>query len=61
MIRLLLLIIFILALFVPIFNRTAPSLWGFPFFYWYQILVIFIGSGLTWIVYVVENRKATDK
>lgn len=62
MIRILLVIIFFLALWVPIFNRVEPTLFGFPFFYWYQILIIFVGSGLTWVVYVFEkNRKASGK
>lgn len=61
MIRILLLVIFIITLWVPIFNRVGPTLFGFPFFYWYQIVVIVIGSFLTWIVYVVESRKATDE
>ena len=61
MIRLLLLVIFFIALWVPAFNRAGPALFGFPFFYWYQIVIIVIASFLTWIVYVVEDRKATDK
>ncbi|MCL6592439.1 MAG: DUF3311 domain-containing protein [Alicyclobacillus sp.] len=37
---------------IPNFYATAePSLWGFPFFYWYQILWIFISSALTYLVY----------
>ena len=61
MIRLLLLVIFFLTLWVPIYNRTGPTLFGFPFFYWYQIAVILVSSFLTWIVYLVETRKAADK
>lgn len=61
MIRILLLVIFVIALWVPIFNRVGPTLFGFPFFYWYQIVAILVSSFLTWIVYVVESRKAADK
>lgn len=61
MIKLLLLIIFFIALWVPIFNRIGPTLFGFPFFYWYQIVIIIVASIVTWIVYVVEDKKATDK
>ena len=57
MIKLLLIIIFFLALWVPIFNRADPEFFGIPFFYWYQILIIFVGSGITWIVYAVEKNK----
>ncbi|MCB5943909.1 DUF3311 domain-containing protein [Acidocella sp. KAb 2-4] len=57
MIRILLLLIFVLALAVPFFNRAAPSLFGFPFFYWYQLLVVPLGSALIYIVYRVEDRQ----
>lgn len=56
MIRILLVVIFIAALAVPYFNRTGPALFGFPFFYWYQLAVVLGASLLTWIVYAVEER-----
>jgi hypothetical protein len=55
MIRLLLVLIFVAALAVPFFNRAEPSLFGFPFFYWYQLAVVLAASLLTWIVYLVEG------
>jgi hypothetical protein len=55
MIRILLLVIFVAALAVPFFNRVAPTLFGFPFFYWYQLAVVLSASLLTWIVYLVEG------
>jgi uncharacterized membrane protein len=58
MIRILLLVIAILALIVPFYNRTDPELFGFPFFYWYQMLVVPIGSLLLYIVYLAEHRGA---
>ena len=61
MIKLLLLPVFVLALWVPIFNRTAPALFGFPFFYWYQIAIIPLASLLIFIVYQVEERTGGDK
>jgi hypothetical protein len=61
MIKLLLLPVFVLALWVPLFNRTAPALFGFPFFYWYQIAIIPIASLLIFIVYRVEERTGGDK
>ncbi|MBU6448279.1 MAG: DUF3311 domain-containing protein [Rhodospirillales bacterium] len=57
MIRILFLAIFILALWVPAFNRVMPTLFGIPFFYWYQMLVVLISSVLIWIVYKVEDKK----
>lgn len=55
MVRLLLVVIFVAALAVPFFNRAEPSLFGFPFFYWYQLAVVLAASLLTWIVYLVEG------
>ena len=47
----LLLLPFIGLLWVPFFNIAEPSLFGFPFFYWYQIAWVPISSVLTWLVY----------
>lgn len=58
MIKILFVIIFVIALWVPIFNRVNPSLFGFPFFYWYQMLVVVVSSILIWIVYAVDSKKA---
>jgi hypothetical protein len=54
--RLLLIIPFIGLLWVPFYNSADPELWGFPFFYWYQFIWVFITSGLIWIVYQGEKR-----
>jgi hypothetical protein len=48
---LLLLIQFILLLWVPSYNKVEPSVAGIPFFYWYQMMWVFISSILTGIVY----------
>ncbi len=61
MIRLLFVIVFVIALWVPAFNRVNPTLFGFPFFYWYQILVVIIASALIWIVYKVEDKGEAEK
>ncbi|MBB5374370.1 DUF3311 domain-containing protein [Acidocella aromatica] len=60
MIRILLFLIFVLALAVPFFNRAAPALFGFPFFYWYQILVVPVGSLLIYVVYRVEDHGEAE-
>jgi hypothetical protein len=36
---------------VPFYNHDAPTLWGFPFFYWYQLLWVPITVLLIWLVY----------
>ena len=47
----LLLLPFIGLLWVPFYNGTLPALFGFPFFYWYQLVWVPITSLLIWIVY----------
>jgi hypothetical protein len=49
--RLILLLPFVGLLWVPFYNFTEPSLFGFPFFYWYQLLWVPISSVLTYLVY----------
>jgi hypothetical protein len=48
---LLLLLPYIGLLWVPFYNHVEPRLFGFPFFYWYQLLWVPISALLTWIVY----------
>ena len=47
----LLLLPFIGLLWVPFYNTATPALFGFPFFYWYQLAWVPITAILTWIVY----------
>lgn len=47
----LLLLPFIGLLWVPFYNSASPALFGFPFFYWYQLAWVPITALLTWIVY----------
>jgi hypothetical protein len=53
---LLLLLPFIGLLWVPFYNQTTPELFGFPFFYWYQIAWVPISSLLTFIVWRSTHR-----
>jgi Protein of unknown function (DUF3311) len=48
---LLLLIPYIGLLWVPFYNQVEPRLFGFPFFYWYQLMWVPISALLTWLVY----------
>jgi|HubBroStandDraft_6_1064221.scaffolds.fasta_scaffold1713016_2 hypothetical protein len=53
-----LLIVPALALAFPaIYSRPTPELFGFPFFYWYQIAWILISAMITGIVYFVTENK----
>ena len=48
---LLFLLEFALVLWPPFYNKVDPTLWGMPFFYWYQLLCVIIGSVITALVY----------
>ncbi|MGD0562157.1 MAG: DUF3311 domain-containing protein [Roseiarcus sp.] len=37
---LLLLIPCVIALWTPLYNSTSPELFGVPFFYWFQLLLV---------------------
>lgn len=47
----LLLIPFVALLWPPLYNSVQPELLGIPFYYWYQLLWVFIGAGITVGVY----------
>ena len=52
-----LLVIPILALvIVPIYARSGPQLWGFPFFYWYQLAWVLICGFFTGAAYLLVER-----
>ena len=44
-------------LIVPMYARQDPELFGIPFFYWYQMLWVFIDAFLLWIVYMIVTRE----
>jgi len=50
----------VLPLLVPIYDSDSPRLLGFPFFYWFQFLLIPVVSVLTWIAFKLSLRS-TDK
>ncbi len=54
---LLLLLPFVGLLWVPFYNSTDPSLFGFPFFYWYQLAWVPISSLLTLVVWRATRRS----
>lgn len=43
-------------LLVNTYSRHSPELWGFPFFFWYQLLWVFIASGCTYLAYLLIER-----
>ena len=56
----LLLIGIVLPLLVGIYDQHDPTLWGFPFYYWFQFLLIPVVSLLTFIAFRLSLR-ATQK
>jgi hypothetical protein len=45
------------SLWVPLFARSQPQLKGFPFFYWYQLILVPVTSLLCWICYLLLRTK----
>jgi hypothetical protein len=45
-------------IFPGIYARSEPSLFGFPFFYWYQFAWIALTSLITGLVYLATRTRA---
>ena len=45
------------SLWVPLFARSQPEFAGFPFFYWYQLILVPVTSVLLWICYLLLRPK----
>ena len=52
---------FIALLWVPIFNRIEPTLFGIPFFYWYQAAGTILGALCIVPVYLFKKRQRAKK
>lgn len=44
---------FFVSMWVPLFNRVEPSLYGIPFFYWFQFGWVVVAAAVTALVYRV--------
>jgi hypothetical protein len=53
----LIVIAIVMPLLVPMYARHDPVLWGLPFFYWYQLLWVFIASALLLIAYLIMRKE----
>jgi len=49
------------ALWVPIYARTEPKLGDFPFFYWYQLILVPVTALLCWISYLLLRTRPARK
>jgi hypothetical protein len=45
------------ALWVPIYARSTPKLGNFPFFYWYQLILVPAVAVLCWICYLLLRTR----
>ncbi len=54
----LLLVGIVVPLLVGTYDQIDPRLFGFPFFYWYQLLWVFVAAGLCALSYVLLKRES---
>ena len=45
----------VIPLWVPLYDKADPTLWGFPFFYWFQFAMILMAAALTVIAYLISQ------
>ncbi|GGM34160.1 DUF3311 domain-containing protein [Dactylosporangium sucinum] len=43
-------------LLVPLYNRADPTLWGVPFFYWYQLACAVLAIVVISVVYLATRK-----
>ena len=51
----------VVPLWVPLYNKTDPTLWGFPFFFWFQFALIIFSAIFTAAAYLLSlaaDRRA---
>jgi hypothetical protein len=46
---------------VPTYSSETPVLWGFPFFYWYQLLWVLLTPLFTLSAYAVIKRARSSR
>ena len=57
----LLLVAVVVPLLVPLYNRVEPTLFGWPFFYWVQLLFVPLGVLITVVVYRATRRSPAER
>ena len=50
----------VVPLLVPLYDSKEPTLWGFPFFYWFQFALI-LGSAVLTVTAFVVAKEATRR
>jgi len=56
----LLLLPFVGLLYPPLYATRSPELFGFPFFYWYQLAWVPAAALVTWFVYRRSRHESSD-
>lgn len=56
----LLVVPFVATLVPPLYARQAPELFGFPFFYWYQLIWIVISALIVWGIYMLTREPERE-
>jgi p-aminobenzoyl-glutamate transporter AbgT len=46
----------VLPLWVTLYDKTDPTLFGFPFFFWFQFALILLSAVLTSVAYGLSQR-----
>lgn len=49
--KIILILPYLALLWIPFYNDVKPALFGFPFFYWYQLLWVPVTSLILFIAY----------
>jgi CBS domain containing-hemolysin-like protein len=51
----------VVPLLVFIYDSEKPTLWGFPFYYWFQFALIPVVSVLTYIAFRISERATAQE
>ncbi|MCP2322989.1 hypothetical protein HDA40_001496 [Hamadaea flava] len=47
----------VVPLLIPLYNRVDPTLWGVPFFYWFQIACAALAIGVISLVHRLGKER----
>ena len=50
----------VVPLLVFLYDSAEPTLWGFPFFYWFQFAMIPVASLLTFVAFRLSQRATAE-
>jgi hypothetical protein len=57
LVSLILLVAIVVPLLVSTYDQVNPRLFGFPFFYWYQLAWVFLAAGCCSLAFVLLKRE----